>query len=492
MHSAITKILADLQQYAAEQDQAVADATQEALLYKASAADLQGQLDAARKQIADLQSKLNLPPVVTPAKNPPVMVIDYATRMAGLPVHVHAMQSTFPDTPEKSDISWDFGDPAGKYNNLSGFNAAHVYENPGDYTITLTVDGVSTQRQVTILPAVVNPIKSLSEAQSNCLNVLTVKTLEVKGATWPKISNAGIEGAPGGTTITFTGTARDSGIINCPNECIDLTLRNLIFDCAGVRTTAINQNSASLAVIDCQAMRLDNFVMSQAKQAGGKCSGLLIQNCTAPLTDGVQGYFAWVACDDAVIMGNKVANVFQHVVRMGYYDRVLIYGNDFTNADTRPKNPTDEAKGCIVCQRGDYVWVEQNRSHLGGIGVGPLGGNDGISDKAGRTTYAVVKNNTVDGGNCISVMHGAAHVRVQDNVIDRGKNDLSGIEVDGFDATYNRTVEDVSITGNRQIRTGGTAPAVWFKTPGAVGVNNNDNLIVTSADKASLAGKGAR
>jgi hypothetical protein len=32
---------------------------------------------------------------------------------------------------------------------------------------------------------------------------------------------------------------------------------------------------------------------------------------------------------------------------------------------------------------------------------------------------------------------------------------------------------------------------VWFKTPGAVGVNNNDNLIVTPADKAALAGKGA-
>jgi hypothetical protein len=89
-------------------------------------------------------------------------------------------------------------------------------------------------------------------------------------------------------------------------------------------------------------------------------------------------------------------------------------------------------------------------------------------------------------------MHGAAHVRVQDNVIDRGKNDLSGIEVDGLDATYTRTVEDVSITGNRQIRVGGSAPAVWFKTPGAVGVNNNDNLIVDGKDKAALAGKGVQ
>ena len=490
MHSAITQILADLQQYAAEQDQAIKAAADQVEIYRHTATDLQQQLDAARKQIADLEAKLNLPPIITPAKNPPVMVIDYATRMAGLAVHVHAMQTL--GVNQLSDIRWDFGDPKGRFNTLPGFNAAHVYENPGDYTITLTVDGVSTARQVTIVPAVVNPISKLGDAQSNCRNVLMIQGMELTGTQWPKITNASIEGMAGtGTKIVWTSKETGAAMFRCPSKDQDLTFRGLTFDSAtdkgAAMATAIHHGNATVAVIDCVGQRLDSFVNAETQGV----SGLLIQGCTAPLIDGIHGYFAWVACDDAVILGNKVANVFQHVVRMGYYDRVLICGNNFTNADTRPKNLTDEAKGCIVCQRGDYVWVEQNRSHLGGIGVGPLGGNDGISDKAGRTTYAVVKNNTVDGGNCIQVMHGAAHVRVQDNVIDRGKNDLGGIEVDGYDATYNRTVEDLTVTGNWQIRTGGTAPAVWFKTPGAVGVNNNDNLIVTSADKAALAGKGA-
>jgi hypothetical protein len=34
---------------------------------------------------------------------------------------------------------WDFGDAGSKYNQLPGFNAAHVYDKPGTYTITLTV-----------------------------------------------------------------------------------------------------------------------------------------------------------------------------------------------------------------------------------------------------------------------------------------------------------------------------------------------------------------
>lgn len=487
------ELINSIQQFATEQDAAIKAAADQVELYRHNAADLQGQLDAARKQIADLEVRLNLPPVITPAKNPPIMVIDFATRMAGLPIHVHAMQT--PGVDQLSDIQWDFGDPKGRFNNLPGFNAAHVYETPGTYAITLRIDSQAIQRMVNITPAAVNPIAKLGDAKDNCRNVLTVDAIELSGTFWPKINNASIEGKQGKTILLYTGKDPNAGIISCPNECTDLTLRGLTFDSdvsnGATRATAIYQQLASLALIDCSAQRLNYFVASESKQNNKACSGLLILGCSAPIIDGIHGYFAWVACDDAVILGNYVANVFQHVVRMGYYDRVLIYGNDFTNADTRPKNPDDEAKGCIVCQRGSHVWVEQNKSRLGGIGVGPLGGNDGISDKAGRTVYAVVKNNTVDGGNCISVMHGAAHVRVQDNIIDRGKNDLSGIEVDGFDATYNRTVEDLSVTGNRQIRTGGVSPAVLFKTPGQVGVNNTDNLIVLPTDKTALNGKGA-
>ena len=38
-----------------------------------------------------------------------------------------------------AEYDWDFGDPKGRFNKLQGFNAAHVYDRPGRYTITLTV-----------------------------------------------------------------------------------------------------------------------------------------------------------------------------------------------------------------------------------------------------------------------------------------------------------------------------------------------------------------
>ena len=45
------------------------------------------------------------------------------------------------------EYTWDFGDDA----TFSGFNAAHVYETPGDYTVSLTIrdaTGVASTTQV--------------------------------------------------------------------------------------------------------------------------------------------------------------------------------------------------------------------------------------------------------------------------------------------------------------------------------------------------------
>ena len=35
----------------------------------------------------------------------------------------------------KNRYHWNFGDPAGRWNSLTGFNAAHVYDKPGSYTV---------------------------------------------------------------------------------------------------------------------------------------------------------------------------------------------------------------------------------------------------------------------------------------------------------------------------------------------------------------------
>ncbi|MCC7350218.1 MAG: PKD domain-containing protein [Phycisphaerales bacterium] len=449
-------------------------------------AEANHQVAIARQTIAELSKKLKdaTQPSAPPAGSPPVITISHTTRMAGLPIYVHAMDT--PGIDQHSDIRWNFGDGTAAFNDLSGFNAAHVYDLPGTYTLSLSVNGRVVTQQVLIIPAVVNRIIRLHDARSDCRNVLTAPVIELPSTFWPKISNATIEGMAGsGTKLTYTGRQPNASVISLPDECDDLLLRRLTFDSAidqgATRAVGVYQQKASLAVIDCIALRLESFIKSESKSA----SGLLIQGCSAPLADGVSGYFAWVSCNDAVIVGNTVANVTrEHVVRMGYYDRVLIAQNDFTNLDRRQIDKDDFSKGCIVAQRGRHVWIAHNHCRLGGIGIGPLGGPDGLSDKGGVTRFAVVEKNTIEGGNAIVVSHGTEHARIEQNTVDRGKADLSAIEVAGVDPLYpDRKSRDLSILDNRQRRpTGnleGITPVVRIGK-GVLDVHEEGNIVVAS------------
>src|SRR5439155_15012251 len=70
----------------------------------------------------------------------PTAVIDLmdASVPAGQAVHVNALKSTLKSGEWLgAKVEWDFGDSAGKYNTLTGFNAAHAYTNAGTYTIKL-------------------------------------------------------------------------------------------------------------------------------------------------------------------------------------------------------------------------------------------------------------------------------------------------------------------------------------------------------------------
>lgn len=42
-------------------------------------------------------------------------------------------------TPMTAKYEWDFGDPSGSHDRLVGWNAAHVYDNPGTYTVGVVV-----------------------------------------------------------------------------------------------------------------------------------------------------------------------------------------------------------------------------------------------------------------------------------------------------------------------------------------------------------------
>src|SRR5439155_25807818 len=63
-----------------------------------------------------------------------------STGMAPCTIHVQALDLPLPTGRRlTARYQWDFGDPSGRYNQLSGWNAAHVYDRAGRFTITLTL-----------------------------------------------------------------------------------------------------------------------------------------------------------------------------------------------------------------------------------------------------------------------------------------------------------------------------------------------------------------
>lgn len=78
--------------------------------------------------------------------------------MAPLVVNVDGLSSTlFVGDELSARFQWDFGDPAGAHNQLVGWTSAHVYDQPGSYTLSLSVSDEQGRSSVgsilvTVLP----------------------------------------------------------------------------------------------------------------------------------------------------------------------------------------------------------------------------------------------------------------------------------------------------------------------------------------------------
>src|SRR4029079_3653401 len=69
-----------------------------------------------------------------------ITAISDKTIHAGQSFSAQAMGSALHDgTPLTARYAWDFGDPGSEYNTLQGFNVAHLYNNPGTYTVKLSL-----------------------------------------------------------------------------------------------------------------------------------------------------------------------------------------------------------------------------------------------------------------------------------------------------------------------------------------------------------------
>lgn len=418
----------------------------------------------------------------------PLIVALATTVSAGNAIHVNAMSSTLgAGTPLTARYEWDFGDATGKYNKLVGYNAAHIYDTPGTYTISLRIyneaRGTAMRTMtVTITPAArgaiyISPtgndandgsttataVRTVARADALLAKRPNIDVLFQRGATYDfydtlALRNNNIRVSAYGTgnnpVLRWAGGLTVATMIRCEATTQQSIIENLTFDSIYNGTDgnregmpfAIKPNNTQIAI------RNNTFLnVGMAVQTNGRPTGILIQDNNCPLITGVRNYFVWGEGSDFTVLGNTVVNTTrEHTIRLKGVDRILVAYNDLNNIDRTSVDSLDIAKSSLAIQKGSYAWVTNNTIR-GNWSVGPLGGADGLTDTGARWNYAVIENN-LSTTTTLFVNHGAQHVMIRNNIM-QAKDGIA-IQVQGYNTQYNRQVSDLTIVNNTGINDG--------------------------------------
>jgi PKD repeat protein len=454
----------------------------------------------------------------------PAFTVLLSPGVAPCAVHVNALR--FPlatGTPLSARYVWNFGDPGGSYNALPGFNAAHVYDQPGEYTITLTVtDQAGVEKSATahivispdrrneifVSPAGsdlnigTNPDAPLHSIGKACKIMPNGCSIRLKaGCTYDadstlKISKSDVligrygDGPdPVVMLLKQAGPKPPHGFFSIDSGCNGVTLEQLTFDTTEraidtaeapkIGIDAIVARGRNVTVRNCTFLNVDNAV-----NANGSPMGLLVMGCKAPLKTGLRAYFVWTQGSDFVCLGNSAANsTREHIVRLTGVQRALIADNDFTNLDRRPADKYDTSKGTIEMHNGSYAYIAHNRVTGGTIRVGPLGLKE---DPSTATDWSVIESNQLS-QTYIVAYPGSHHVMIRNNII---RNDtVQAIQLQAPDED-GRTDGDIQILDNTAIDNGQSG--AFLKVWGHVnGIDLRNNLLVAPHLKTGTSGAAA-
>ncbi|HWE96497.1 MAG TPA: hypothetical protein VG269_21220 [Tepidisphaeraceae bacterium] len=262
-------------------------------------------------------------------------------------------------------LTADFGDPAGAFNVLRGYNAAHVYDAPGVYKLTLRRDGKPDEiRAVTVLPdarpqVALPPTGDLAAALGQ-LHDDTILLLP-PGATFDL--KAGTAVSSSGVTLRAAGPGPAPRVrrLAAPNMYSaliitghDVSIEGIEFDSDRplaasndkVGIYALNVQGKNLLVRNCTFRNVDDAVHCQPQ-----AQGLLVVGCT--FTQELRSCALFFdAMQDAVALGNNAAgSQNEHIARFEGAHNVLLHGNDFANHD---------GKETVTIRIGDCIAVMNN------------------------------------------------------------------------------------------------------------------------------------
>lgn len=422
----------------------------------------------------------------------PVITAIATQGMAPFTVHVHCLNSTYSAGGQMtSRLQWNFGDSGSDYNKLNGFNAAHIYEQAGTYTLKLTItdqngNKTSTTKQIVVSApnrttiyvsaagsdsnsgtSTNSPIKTIAKAATMLANNRAVllrrgDTFNVSSPFQLTQTNVlvGAYGTGYRPVLNWTGSGLYMPLIKMGQQAQAVVIEHLKFDCATAPPTAssprgVHPNGTNITIRDCKFGNLSDAMNS----ASGVNGWLVQQNISQKLG----GYFIWDQGTDHTFLGNTAAGSYnEHTIRLGGANRVLIAHNDLTNT----------AKSNIWCMIGTDAYLANNKIHNGRVLVGPNFASGGQSDRFKR---AVLEANEVfDQG--VILYSGAEHLAIRNNVFH--SNAIECLSVWGYYPPMNRTVDDVRIYNNTGTNNNGQYGRFVKFGSGATNIVTANNLYV--------------
>ena len=395
----------------------------------------------------------------------------------GIAIVVRALNSTLGSgSPIDANYQWNFGDPHGAFNTLPGFNAAHIYNTPGTYPITLTVTNYLHQSSSVTMDITISPdtrrviyvdsvhgsdsnnglspstaLKSAARADQlvgNNTEVLFDRGEEFNLSAAFKLDDknvlVGAYGSGANPVINYTVLITGSVIFTTNSksaqgvtvEDLTLTTLNGVGPYPASPPMGVMAGGYDTSVVGCTFDYVEYAVNASAAPIG-----LTVEDNSSPVNGDLQGYFVWDQGTDTTVLGNYVnGSVHEHVLRTSGATELLIDGNDFNNYD---------GKGCIEIHVGGYAWIDSNTVNGGDIRTGPLGL---WGEPVDATVDCVIQNNTVNNSD-IQVYAGAQHISIRNNIITRAGQQL--IDVIGQDG-QGRQSSDIRILNNTGIDTAST------------------------------------
>ncbi|MHC4946636.1 MAG: PKD domain-containing protein [Planctomycetota bacterium] len=393
-------------------------------------------------------------------------------------VHVHGLGTNPPAGGHLgADFEWDFDDPAGAYNEIEAWQAAHTYDQPGTYQVVLRVydnfeSGVAVV-DVTVHPSTRRQIHvsaSGSDANDGATPATAIRSLSRLRALMTDHSEilfrrgdvfdfAGTLELPGedvvvgayGTgqrpVLRWSGAVQQfAPIMSTPSDALDIVIQDLAF--TSTHPSGLDaQTPRGLMVfgtnVTVRGCTFNNLGQAMTSAPFGIAGWLTMNN-----SSGVLGtYYAWNRGRDICHIGNVCDDsLFEHNIRGQFITRIMIAHNELFNT----------AKTNFWFMEGHHAWASHNRLEATSVVMGP---NRTEAGDSRHLEYARIQSNDLD-STTIRIYPGIDKVRIFDNLITGSPN--VGIEVWGWNDDLNRGTRDVTIDNNTVVTDRNYAQGVYL------------------------------